>query len=187
VQVSEMLERLFDRLDRLADRYGVYKLDTIGDAYLCATNIVACATNIVADQSADHALALARFAVAAAAAAAATPVDSADPARGAVPLRVGLHSGPCMACVVGRRNPKYTLLGDTVNVASRMESTSAPGRVQCSASTAKLIRAQAAAAAAGAGDEGAVVLEARGIVEVKGKGPMETYWVEGGLPLWPAP
>jgi hypothetical protein len=66
-----------------------------------------------------------------------------DPERGHVPLRAGMHSGPCMAVVVGRTDPKYTLLGDTVNVASRMESTGAPGRVQCSARTAQLLKQQA--------------------------------------------
>ncbi len=62
-----------------------------------------------------------------------------------MPLRAGIHSGPCMAVVVGRTDPKYTLLGDTVNVASRMESTGTPGRVQCSERTADLIKQQASA------------------------------------------
>ena len=110
---------------------------------------------------------LARFALAAVGAAGETLVDEADPSCGPVRLRVGLHSGPCMACVVGRRSPKYTLLGDTVNTASRMESTSAPGRIQCSARTAEAIRAQ----------DPAIRLERRGVVEVKGKGSMETFWV----------
>ena len=73
-----------------------------------------------------------------------------------------------MAGVVGRRSPKYTLFGDTINVASRMESTSVPGRVQCSARTAELIRAHDAGAR----------LAPRGRIEIKGKGTMETWWVD---------
>ncbi len=116
---------------------------------------------------------MARFALAALRAAAATPVDPADPGRGAVRLRVGLHSGPCSAGVVGRSRPKYTLFGDTINVAARMEQGGLPGRAQCTAATAALVRAQDPA--------GRVGLEPRGApVEVKGKGAMETFWIVEG-------
>jgi hypothetical protein len=110
---------------------------------------------------------MARFSVAAVRAAAATPIDPLDPARGGVRIRVGLHSGPCSAGVVGRQCPKYTLYGDTINVAARMEQSGAPGRVQCTAFTAALVRAQ----------DPAAVLRPRGAVEVKGKGAMQTCWI----------
>jgi class 3 adenylate cyclase len=112
---------------------------------------------------------MSRFAAAALSAAAATPIDPATPGLGAVLLRVGLHSGPCSAGVVGRNHPKFTLFGDTVNTAARMEQTSVPGRVQCSATTAALIRAQ----------DPAIPLLSRGPMDVKGKGMMETFWVGG--------
>jgi class 3 adenylate cyclase len=111
---------------------------------------------------------MSRFAAAALSAAAATPIDPAAPGLGAVLLRVGLHSGPCSAGVVGRDHPKFTLFGDTVNTAARMEQTSAAGRAQCSAATATLIRAQ----------DPAIKLLPRGTMEVKGKGAMETFWIE---------
>ena len=161
-KVSDMLDRLYLRLDELADHLGVYKIETIGDAYLCATNILS-------DQADSHAAVMARFAVEALRAAAATPIDPDDPIKGCVQIRIGLNSGPCMASVVGRKNPKYTLFGDTINVAARMESMSRPGRIQCTARTAELIREQ---------DPGAVHLQRRGLISVKGKqGLMETYWI----------
>jgi class 3 adenylate cyclase len=124
-------------------------------------------------QAGDHAVRMARFALAALRAAAATLVDPADPGRGAVRLRVGLHSGPCSAGVVGRSRPKYTLFGDTINVAARMEQGGLPGRAQCTVATASMVRAQ--------DPEGRVGLEPRGApVEVKGKGTMDTFWIVEG-------
>ena len=124
-RVSALLTRLFAKFDALAQLHGVQKLDVIGDAYLAATNVLE-------DQAADHAARLARFAIDAIAAAAATRLDDADPASPAVRIRVGLHSGPVSVAVVGAHAFKHTVFGDTVNTASRMESTSLPGRIQCS-------------------------------------------------------
>ena len=120
-------------------------------------------------QANDHAARMSRFAAAALSAAAATPVDPTAPGLGSVLLRVGLHSGPCSAGFVGRDHPKFTLFGDTINTAARMEQTAVAGRVQCSATTAALIRAQ----------DPAIPLLARGPMDVKGKGVMETFWVWG--------
>jgi class 3 adenylate cyclase len=96
-----MLDRWFETLDGLADEHGVYKLETIGDAFLAATNLLA--------PQPDHAARMARFALAATAAAERTLVDEMDPARGTLQIRAGINSGPCMAAVIGRRNPKYAL------------------------------------------------------------------------------
>ena len=126
-----------------------------------------CATNVVAEQV-DHAARMAHFSLSAIEASQHTYIDHDNPSLGTLQIRIGINSGPCMATVIGRRNPKYTLFGDTVNVASRMESTSVPGRVQCSQSTADLIRAQ----------DPTICLLERGSVNVKGKGTMKTYWIE---------
>ena len=161
-KVSDLLDRLFGRLDALAGNLGVYKVDTIGDAYLCATNVLM-------DDCATHAVAMAHFALAALISARETPINLDDPAMGHVRIRVGLSSGPCMASVVGSRNPKYTFFGDTINTASRMESTSIPGYAQCSQRTAELIRAQ---------DTGSGIrVVQRGSISIKGKGDMTTYWI----------
>ena len=85
-------------------------------------------------------------------------------------LRVGISSGPAVAGVIGRTKFQYDIWGDTVNTASRMESHGVPGRIHVSESTRLLI-------------EDAYICESRGIINVKGKGPMPTHLVVG--PRWP--
>ena len=97
-----------------------------------------------------------------------TRVDMENFTSGVLKIRIGIHSGPCAASVIGMRHPKFTLFGDTINVASRMETTSFPGRIQCSSDSARLIRAQ----------DANIVLRERGTVNIKGKGFMQTYWIE---------
>ena len=81
-------------------------------------------------------------------------------------LRVGINSGPVVAGVVGKKKFIYDLWGDTVNVASRMESTGEPGRIHVSVNTANLIRND-------------FHLESRGSIEVKSLGQVETFFVNG--------
>jgi class 3 adenylate cyclase len=139
-KVTSLLNRLFRKFDDLAYHHGVQKIDVVGDAYIAATNFVE-------DQSADHAARLARFAIDAMRAANNTSIDeddSRDSGRiGGVPIRMGMHCGPVSGSVIGSQNLKYTLLGDTVNIASRMESTSIAGRIHCSEPMAQLISDQA--------------------------------------------
>jgi serine/threonine protein kinase len=158
-KVSDMLDRLYSKFDTLSRKHDVFKVETIGDAWMGVTNL--------ATPQSDHTKRIVMFAMDAIRAASSTLVDEDDLSRGFLSIRVGFHSGPVIATVVGSRNPKYTLIGDTVNTSSRMESNSLPGCILCSSPAAKLLNEQV--------HEFSVT--SRGRIEVKGKGALETFWV----------
>jgi class 3 adenylate cyclase len=162
-KVSDMLDRLYGRFDALSFKHDVFKIETVGDAYLCVTNLVA-------QQEKDHVKRIAEFSVGAIQAARETLIDLDNPAMGYIQIRVGFHSGPVIASVVGSRLPKFSMFGDTINFASRMESNSKAGRIHCSKEAAELLIEQCPE----------MLLISRGEIEIKGKGLMETFWVEPG-------
>jgi class 3 adenylate cyclase len=150
----EMLNDVFSDLDRIVARYGLEKVKTIGDAYMVVGG--------VPERSQDHLERMAGFALDLAATVGAAQTRSGDQIR----MRIGLNAGPVVAGVIGEKRTIYDIWGDTVNLASRMESLGEAGRIQVTPHVAERLR-------------GAFVLTPRGEIEVKGKGPMTTWWLTG--------
>lgn len=146
----QMLDRVFSEFDALAEMHGLEKIKTIGDAYMAAAGLP--------ERRADHAPAAARMAQGMLAAVARIAAETGE----ALALRIGLHSGPVVAGVIGTKKFSYDMWGDTVNTASRMESHGVPGAVHCSEATAALL-------------QNGFALTPRGAVEIEGKGVMHTF------------
>jgi guanylate cyclase len=151
-QVVGILDQLFSHFDTLVERHGLEKIKTIGDAYMAAAG--------VPDPSPDHARRAALLALDMREAIATSAVGDGS----GLELRIGINSGPVVAGVIGSKRFLYDLWGDAVNTASRMESQSTPGEIQITRATYDLLK-----------DE--FVCERRGTIEVKGKGPMETWYL----------
>ncbi|XP_026327677.1 atrial natriuretic peptide receptor 2-like [Hyposmocoma kahamanoa] len=154
INMLNMLYRLFD--DKIM-QYNVYKVETIGDAYMVVSGLPQRNGNRHASEIADMALALMRGMEGAT-----VPHRPEEPLR----IRAGVNTGPCVAGVVGTTMPRYCLFGDTINVASRMESTGEAMKIHISYST-KMALDQI----------GGYEIQPRGEINVAGKGTMETFWL----------
>lgn len=153
-EAVDWLNEVFSLFDGLVAKYGLEKIRTIGDNYMVAAGVP------VANP--DHALVLARFALDM------LEHSKAAPTRNGrrLSFRVGINSGPLVAGVIGQSKFHYDLYGDTVNIASRMESHGEAGKVQVSQATYELLKHD-------------FDFVARGPIAVKGKEPMETYFLVG--------
>jgi class 3 adenylate cyclase len=153
-QVVQVLNELFSAFDRLAQRHGLEKIKTIGDAYMVAGGLP--------DPRPDHAQAAAEMALAMREEVA----RRRDPSGQPLQVRIGIDTGPVVAGVIGTSKFSYDLWGDTVNTASRMESDGVAGHIQVTARTFQCLR-------------DGYRFQRRGPIPVKGKGEMVTYFLLG--------
>jgi adenylate cyclase len=156
-ELVRFLNRVYTQLDSLVERHDLEKIKTTGDAYMVVSG--------VPEPVPDHAAALADLAIDMRDAL----VGLVDPKGRPVPVRIGIASGPVVAGVVGTRKFFYDVWGDAVNTASRMESTGESGKIQVAPATRKLLVGQ-------------FELVERGVIEVRGKGPMQTWFLIGRTP-----
>jgi adenylate cyclase len=151
------LDEIFSGLDQLAERHGIEKIKTIGDAYMAAAGLPA--------PRSDHAEAVAEMAL-----------DMRDsfarlcgPDGNPLKMRIGIHSGPVVAGVIGRRKFIYDVWGDAVNLASRMESHGVPGEIHVSEETHRRLSDR-------------YLFESRGTIHIKGKGELRTWLLKARKP-----
>lgn len=153
-ELVEMLNQIFSSFDQLADRHGLEKIKTIGDAYMAVSGVPI--------PRSDHAEAVANMALDMQ-----KEVSRLSQEIGfSFDIRIGLNTGPVVAGVIGLKKFIYDLWGDTVNTASRMESQGIPGSIQVSATTYNILKQK-------------YLFQKRGTIQVKGKGEMQTYLLIG--------
>ncbi|MCB1303471.1 MAG: adenylate/guanylate cyclase domain-containing protein, partial [Leptospiraceae bacterium] len=151
------LDHCFSEFDRIVVSHGLQRIKTIGDAYMCAGGLP--------EPLADHASRCVQAALQMRDFVHATFLERQQKGMPYWEVRIGVHTGPVIAGVVGEHNFSYDIWGDAVNTASRMESSGSPGKVNVSAATRVKLGPH-------------FQCSPRGLVEAKGKDPMEMYFVE---------
>ncbi|HEY9710849.1 MAG TPA: transporter substrate-binding protein, partial [Oculatellaceae cyanobacterium] len=153
-QLVDLLNQIFSQFDQLSEKHGLEKIKTIGDAYMVVGGLPTLRPDhaeAIAEMALDMQQAIARF-----------KRQDGESFR----LRIGINSGPVIAGVIGMKKFAYDLWGDTVNVASRMESQGVAGKIQVTAATYEFLKDK-------------YCFEERGVTLIKGKGEMITYWLTG--------
>ncbi|CAF0885515.1 unnamed protein product [Rotaria sordida] len=155
-ETCNMLNQLYSLFDSLLENFDVYKVETIGDAYMVVSGAPVRNGDKHPNEVVKMSLSLLRGKQQVR-----VPRTSAE-----LRLRIGIHTGPVCAAVIGSKMPRYCMFGDTVNVANRMESTGLPERIHLSDDTYKRLK-----------NREQYVFEERGEIEIKGKGLMRTYFL----------
>ena len=153
LELVNFLNQIFSKFDQLTEKHDLEKIKTSGDAYMVAGGLPVL--------RADHAEAIANMALDMLEAIAHFKTDTGEPFQ----IRIGIHTGPVVAGVIGTKKFSYDLWGDTVNVASRMESQGLPGYIQVTTDIYEQLKDR-------------YVFEERGAIAVKGKGETIVYWLK---------
>lgn len=156
-EIVNFLGQLFGEFDVLAEKHGLEKIKTIGDAYMVAGGMP--------EKSEGHPDAMANMALDMIAVSEALMADFDEQ----LSIRIGLHVGPATAGVIGHNKPYYDVWGDTINIAARMEAFGVPGRIQITPEVRDILGAR-------------YRFENRGLVDIKGKGLMDLYFLTGRSP-----
>jgi len=162
-ELGATLNHIFSMFDGLANEFGVEKIKTIGDAYMCVSGLP--------EPCYDHAERMAKMALGMN-----EKIKEAYP-NGEIKLRIGIHTGEVVAGVIGKNKYAYDLWGDTVNTASRMESHGVENKIQVS-DEFKNSLSQTLSEGQGLNANTGFVFEERGEIEVKGKGKMKTFFLQ---------